>query len=217
MTTFEELCAVAFKKEHTAARRLAKDMDLSLAEALKQTLEKVAGDRPLGELVLERRLIQIKSAESLSLRRQNQMAKREKKDASIRPDPSAWLAWFDGATRPNPGKMGIGGFLKSPQGVRTDISFSAGHGDSSEAEFLALIAVLEEALRHQPLALIVYGDSRVVIDEMAGITTIVAANLQTHIERAKSLLSQLNAVTVIWIPRKRNFEADALSQRALLA
>ena len=78
----------------------------------------------------------------------------------------AWLAWFDGSALPNPGRIGIGALLRGPQGQVVEISRRAGEGSSSEAEYLALIALLEAALLHQPAQLTVHGDSQVVIDDL---------------------------------------------------
>ncbi|MGZ3254431.1 MAG: reverse transcriptase-like protein, partial [Burkholderiaceae bacterium] len=97
-----------------------------------------------------------------------------------------------------------------------EISFGAGHGDSNEAEYLALIAVLEEAVRIQPDKLVVYGDSRVVIDEMNSVTGIASNTLKDLSEQAKRLVAQLDAVSLHWTPREKNAVADALSQRGLL-
>jgi len=213
---FEVLCAVAYKKERVLSRRLAKNAQLSEADALKQTLTKIAGNRLLADLISERQLLKQNAAEKLAAHKQKQADALAKKTAYKQPDPSAWLAWFDGATRPNPGKMGIGGLLKSPDGRTVEISFSAGHGDSNEAEFLALIAVLEEAVRIQPDKLIVYGDSRVVIDDMISTVRVGASNLQDHSEHARRLAEQLNVIAFVWVPRNRNAVADAFSQKALI-
>jgi ribonuclease HI len=213
---FEQLSAVAYKKERVLGRRLAKNMQLSEEEALKQILTKSANNRPLDHLIAERLQTIQKAATKLIERRQQQADALAKRRASKQPDPNSWLAWFDGATRPNPGRMGIGGLIKSPDGCIVEISFGAGHGDSNEAEYLALIAVLEEAVRIQPEKLVVYGDSRVVIDEMNSDSCVAVDNLKDLSEQAKRLIAQLNTVSLHWMPRKKNAAADALSQRALL-
>jgi len=114
---------------------------------------------------------------------------------------------------PTPGKWASADLLKSPDGRTVEISFAAGQGDSNEAEYLALIAVLEEAVRIQPEKLVVYGDSQVVIGAMSRVG---AYKLQAHSAQVRRLLAQLNAVTLTWIPREKNCAADALSQQALL-
>ncbi|MGZ3254750.1 MAG: ribonuclease HI family protein [Burkholderiaceae bacterium] len=213
---FKQLCAIAYKSERVLGRRLAKNMQLSEKEALKQILTNAASNRPLEHLISERLQAIENAAAKLIARKQQQADALAKRRAGKQPDPSAWLAWFDGATRPNPGKMGVGGLLKSPDGRTVEISFGAGHGDSNEAEYLALIAVLEEAVRIQPEKLVVYGDSRVVIDEMNSVTGIASNTLKDLSEQAKRLVAQLDTVSLHWTPRKQNAAADALSQRGLL-
>jgi ribonuclease HI len=131
-----------------------------------------------------------------------------------------WLAWFDGSALPNPGRIGIGALLRGPQGQVVEVSRRAGDGSSSEAEYLALIALLEAALPHQPVQLIVHGDSQVVIDDLKpprrGKSN--AKGLEALRARALHLIAQLGGaevVTVRWVPRHRNPDADRLSQAAV--
>lgn len=210
---FERLCDVAYRKERVLARRLAAKMAMPEEQALEQVLMQVAGERPLDELIAERLRQAEDAAANLAARRQKRAEEREKRCIARRPDSSSWLAWFDGSTRPNPGKMGIGGVLKSPDGNVVEISFASGHGDSNQAEYLALIAVLQEAVRIQPPKLAVYGDSQVVIEQVKGMNNAGAMHLRGLHAQVKQLLSQLDAVSLHLTPRKNNAEADALSQQ----
>ena len=207
----EELIAVAYKTERVISRRLAKKSGISEEAALQQTLEIVAGDRPLRDLIAARLQAKLDAAQKIIARDQHKANQREQRAAKTKPDASAWLAWFDGSSHPNPGKIGIGGILKSPDGRTIEISCAAGHGSSNDAEYLALIAVLEAAVRLQPAMLVVYGDSQIVINEMSDASSLGAGSLQHHREHAKQLLSQLSSVTLTWIPRHKNSAADALS------
>jgi ribonuclease HI len=130
------------------------------------------------------------------------------------PPADAWLAWFDGSSHPNPGRMGIGGLLQSPDGRIVEISCAAGYGDSSEAEYLALNAVLDAAVAAQPAHLVIHGDSQVVIDDICSKRR-PAVLLTEQRERALRSIAQLENVAFIWIPRHKNAHADALSQRAV--
>jgi ribonuclease HI len=128
--------------------------------------------------------------------------------------PTAWRAWFDGSARPNPGRCGIGARLLGPAGQVVELSRPAGWGNSSEAEYLALIAVLEMALAQDARGLTVYGDSRVVLDDVAALDANSAPSLQPYRARAHALLAQLPGTLLRWVPRHKNLDADALSQRA---
>jgi ribonuclease HI len=105
--------------------------------------------------------------------------------------------------------------LKSPHGETVEISAEAGRGDSSAAEYLALIALLEAARRAGARTLSIYGDSRVVIDDMLAPRDGGIRSLTHHAMHARSLITQIGEVRLQWIPRERNASADALSRRAL--
>lgn len=126
-----------------------------------------------------------------------------------------WRAWFDGSATPNPGRIGIGALLLGPAGERIEISRGAGHGTSGDAEYLALIALLEAAVQARAAELLVYGDSQAVVQDvlLAGVPG--AKGLEAHRSRVHALMAQLDHVNVRWLPRHRNHEADELSQRAL--
>lgn len=216
ITGFEALCAAAYQKERVSGRRLARNSALSEEEALKQVLEKVAGAGTLCALISVRRLAKLDAAAQLVLRRRQKAELRAQKKAEQLPDACAWLAWFDGSAQPNPGRIGIGGLLRSPDGDTLEISSAGGQGDSNQAEYLALIAVLEAAVRIQPEQLVVYGDSQVVINAVTTAGSVGTHGLQRHCERAKLLLAQLKAVRLSWIPREKNTAADALCRQAIV-
>jgi ribonuclease HI len=150
--------------------------------------------------------------EKLQARRDLWAARRQ--DAA---GPLAWRGWFDGSAHPNPGKLGIGALLLGPQGERIEVSEALDYGNSSEAEYAALIAVLQAALALSPppVELLLYGDSQVVINDVLGSTPQGAKGLETQRATVVALLQQLNNVTLRWIPRHRNGEADRLSQLAV--
>lgn len=215
MPTFADLIEVAYKRERVHGRKQAKQLAISEEDALKQVMEIVAGNQSLSSLLDKRRQETNDVIAKIVAAKQAKADARAKKITATMPDPNAWLAWFDGATHPNPGKMGIGGLLKNPEGdVISSISFTAGQGDSSEAEYLALLAVLQAALDAGSKKLIVYGDSRVVLDDVQT-KTASAPILESHRTRARELIAQLKDVTFIWIPRRKNEMADALSQQAV--
>ncbi len=72
--------------------------------------------------------------------------------------------WFDGGCRPNPGAMEYAVVLR---GV-TEIGRDLGHGTSDQAEWLALLAALEIAVKHGERDIILIGDSLSVIRQARG-------------------------------------------------
>lgn len=210
-----ELQQLSFKSERAASRKLAQRLGISQHEALLQTLSLAAGAAGLPALLAQRRALHDADAARAQARRERNadiMARRALRDAAITP----WRAWFDGSARPNPGRCTIGGVVTGPLGERVEISRAAGAGDSSQAEYMALIAVLEQAILMQAGALTVYGDSKVVIDDVLGADRDAAPALAAYRSRARELMALLPEVRLRWVARHRNADADALSQGAAL-
>lgn len=159
-------------------------------------------------------------AEARKLRKEAKMQARRAQLALKRQDdggPLAWRGWFDGSAHPNPGKLGIGALLLGPNGERIEVSEAAGYGSSSDAEYAALTAVLQAALkvRPPPVQLLLYGDSQVVINDVLGTTPVGASGLEVQRATVVALLEQFTEVSLRWLPRHRNGEADRLSQLAV--
>jgi ribonuclease HI len=213
MTEFFRLQEIAYKSERTASRRLAAAQGLSIEQALRRTLELKAGAAGLAALVEARAALQhaqaSRSAAREALREQARQRQARRHDGL----PTAWRAWFDGSARPNPGRCGIGARLEGPDGA-VEISQAAGHGNSSEAEYRALIALLEAAVARGVASLTVYGDSQVVINDATGPDAFAAPALQPYRSTARALMARIDGLSLRWVPRHKNLQADALSQRA---
>jgi ribonuclease HI len=89
---------------------------------------------------------------------------------------------------------------------------------NNEAEYEAVIFGLRQALQFDvaPTQLIVFSDSRVVIDQMTGAIAVRHPALQARHTRACALARQLPAVAFAHIPRELNGLADALAEDAAL-
>lgn len=214
MNDLVRLEGAANKTELAASRKLVRQTGIPFEAALRATLERSAGASGLAALLAERAAL--RAAEAARA-----LARRAARDAALalRRDrhegaPTAWRAWFDGSAKPNPGRCGIGVRLQGPGGELVELSQAAGVGNSSEAEYRALILGLETALDHGAGPLTVYGDSQVVINDVNGAFEDSAAVLRPYRARVHALLARLPAVTLRWVPRHKNLEADALSQRA---
>ena len=213
-----ELEQLAYKSERAAGRRLALARGLSGDQALRQVLAQAAGMAGLDVLVASRLALRAaqdqRDAAREAIRAARAEAQRAQRAAVHDGHPTAWRAWFDGSARPNPGRCGIGAVLRGPGGAGVELSQPAGYGNSSEAEYRALIAVLEAAVAHGADELTVYGDSRVVIDDLSGPDAFAAPSLSAYRARAHVLAARIDSLTLRWVPRHKNLEADALSQRA---
>ncbi|MEB0259177.1 reverse transcriptase-like protein, partial [Undibacterium sp. 5I1] len=185
MPTHDQLLAIAFKAELAKSQRLAKanfaeskSLEQAQEHALEKILFNIAGEKGLENLIAARLLEQEKIRARHIVRQQLQaekLAQHKKSNAQSNKQSNCavnglgadtWQAYFDGSAHPNPGKIGIGGVVVSPSGIKIEISRAMGYGDSNEAEFYALNAVLACALEQRPAKLVVFGDSRTVIDSV---------------------------------------------------
>ncbi|MBV6322542.1 ribonuclease HI family protein [Duganella violaceipulchra] len=217
---FEVLATAAYKGERVAARRLAARSQVSEAQALHQVLTQVAGVRGLAPLLAERGALRLRDHELRSAKLAEKARQLEQRAARMRPATDGWRGWFDGSAHPNPGQIGIGALLCGPDGERVEISRRAGYGNSGEAEYLALTALLEAAVSLGAAGLVVHGDSQVVVNDVNLSAQAVAAGrgakgLEEHRQRVLELMAPLGAVNLRWVPRHRNGDADRLSQQAI--
>ena len=213
MPEFARLLSSATRSELRASLRLTSRTGCSREAALRATLAASAAtdtdtnsdtvDSALARLVVARDALRVADCARAAAIARNRTGL-----------PTAWRGWFDGSAQPNPGACGIGALLRGPAGERVDISRAAGYGNSSEAEYRALIALLEAALDCGVQGLTIYGDSKVVIDDINGRFAGAVAALLDCRAAALALMAQLPDVSVQWIARHKNGEADALSQRA---
>lgn len=127
-----------------------------------------------------------------------------------------WQAWFDGSALPNPGRMGIGLVLQSPDGKRCERAFVAREtGCNNEAELHALCALLELAREQGAQRLCICGDSDIAVKYASGAGGTRIQRLLTLVQRAQLLMAEFEEVELRWVPRHRNGNADRLSRQAL--
>lgn len=211
---FDTLATAAFKGERVAARRLVARMQMTEAQALLQVLTLAAGAAGLAQLLHQRAQLRLRDEERRLARQAHAAHKLALRRAGLQ-SSAAWRGWFDGSAHPNPGQIGIGALLCGPDGQRVEISRRAGHGNSSEAEYLALTALLELAVKVGATELAVCGDSQVVVNDVNLGEARGAKGLEAHRARVVALMSALGQVQLRWVPRHRNGDADRLSQQAI--
>lgn len=211
----KDFTSLAFKSERAASRKLAQRLGISEQEALLQTMTLAAGAQGLDRLLAQRRAMRdADAARALARRERNEIAIAKTQSKPL--TATSWQAWFDGSARPNPGKLTIGGVLTAPDGKRIEISEDAGFGDSSAAEYRALIAILEAAIEAGVEDLAVYGDSKIVIDDVNGVSADAAPVLAEYRQQVRALMARFAHIQLRWVPRHKNPDADALSQRTRL-
>ncbi len=133
----------------------------------------------------------------------------------FREDLPSCRGHFDGASRGNPGDAGAGAILLDSAGRTVwKCARPLGRKTNNEAEYLALILLLEEILARRLSGVAVRGDSQLVVNQVTGRWKIREPRLQELADRAKELLKATKS-SLSWIPREENFEADRLSNEAL--
>jgi len=207
------LAEAAYHTERVASRKLAARSSIPQADALRLVLEQKAGPAGLAALLASRDAEKVAQLARIETREQARRLAESGRRARHTPDPTRWNAWFDGSAKPNPGPCAIGAVLLGPGGQQVDIGRPAGYGSSSEAEYLALIAVLETGVAHGVRQLTVHGDSRVVLDDMVADDRAAAPSLASFRSEARRLATQIGDVRFQWIPRHRNARADRLAHQ----
>lgn len=133
--------------------------------------------------------------------------------------------WFDGACEPNPGGVATCGWvIKGPKGTTVASGKrEVGRGPAvtnNIAEYHALGTALRYMLdNHETFSgalLQIYGDSKLVIEQINGTWKCNVPHLQKLRDRCLAILSELGLAAwgAIWIPREENSTADTLSKEA---
>ncbi|PLV59831.1 ribonuclease HI family protein [Thermotoga sp. KOL6] len=120
--------------------------------------------------------------------------------------------YFDGSSKPNPGKMRIGFVILDENGnVLKRCSKTLAYGTNNMAEYLALLEGLEEVLRFGEKEVVVRGDSRLVIKQLKNEYKVKSENLKPIYEKVKNILKKFERVHLEWVSEKENKLAHDLA------
>ena len=126
------------------------------------------------------------------------------------------VIFTDGAAEPNPGPAAIGVTIKDKRGkLITLISQRIGRATNNQAEYRAIIAALEEAVRLGVKQVDIKMDSELVVKQINGEYRVKKATLKPLYQQVKQLQGSLEGFTITHIPRRQNTEADNLANKAL--
>jgi ribonuclease HI len=129
------------------------------------------------------------------------------------------VVYFDGGARGNPGPAAIGAVVLDPSVTPprrlAAVSERIGETTNNVAEYRALIAGLEAAAATPSRAIQVRGDSKLVIEQVAGRWKVKQEHLRPLRERARALLAGYDEVDLAHVRRGFNGDADALVNAAL--
>ncbi len=122
----------------------------------------------------------------------------------------------DGLSKNNPGPAAIGAILKDTRGkVVATVSKAIGVATNNEAEYRAIVAALEKALKLGAKQIELRSDSELVVNQLNGRYKIKSTALRPFYLEAAQLLGQFEKVAVVYVPREQNTEADRLANEAL--
>ncbi|XP_057779963.1 uncharacterized protein LOC130998564 [Salvia miltiorrhiza] len=124
-----------------------------------------------------------------------------------------WWMFFDGASHRE--GAGAGVVFVSPERQVLPFSFTLTENCSNnEAEYQAPILGLEMALDMQQSHLKVYGDSKLVVNQILGLYEVKKPELLPYVKYARKIIEWLGDVEIEHIPRNENKQADALAKLA---
>lgn len=126
------------------------------------------------------------------------------------------IIFTDGAARGNPGPAAIGVVIQDEAGnTLARISRRLAATTNNQAEYRAIIAGLEKAVSLGVGTVVIKSDSELVVNQINGKYKIKNTALRPLYQKVVQLAGSLESLTVSYIPRNRNSEADALANKAL--
>lgn len=112
--------------------------------------------------------------------------------------------------------MGLGAVLTAPDGTRHPLSITAdGRGCNNEAELRALMMSLQYARQRGATGLLIHCDNSVVVEQLSGTAVEPFLRLASLFGEVRGMLRSFPVARLVWIPRHRNREADALARAAV--
>lgn len=121
--------------------------------------------------------------------------------------------YVDGASAGNPGKSGIGIFLKG-EGHHVLLDEKIEPTDNHSAEFQALIRGLEEALKRTTGIVSARSDSQIVVQSVER-QFVKNPLYKKYLADILKLADEFDYFFIKWIPTAENRAADALAKKAI--
>lgn len=122
----------------------------------------------------------------------------------------------DGACRGNPGPSGAGWVFSEPGGsvFRRGGSF-LGRATNNEAEYVAAILGLEDAVKAGFLEVVLHADSELMVKQINGVYRVKNPRMQELHRQLKALASGFRVFKAVHVRREFNQEADREANRAI--
>jgi ribonuclease HI len=126
------------------------------------------------------------------------------------------IIFTDGGSRGNPGIAGCGAVLydDKKKEIANDKKF-CGIQTNNFAEYQGLIIGLELALKYKITDLVVFMDSKLIVEQMSGNYKVKNAGLKPLFEQAKNLSENFTGISYKHVRREKNKIADTLANEAM--
>lgn len=138
----------------------------------------------------------------------------------VKTNTNEYTLYFDGASRSNPGPASYGGviYVKENTGKTKELDVYyeyIGVATNNEAEYRGALGGIQKAISLNIKNLKVFGDSKLIIEQIKGNWKCKSANLKPiHVE-IKNLLHNFDTIEFAHVYRKNNKRADELANIAL--
>jgi len=124
-------------------------------------------------------------------------------------------AYFDGASRGNPGPASVGYVLVDDSGIVTEGGETIGTATNNQAEYKALIRAIEVAREYGFDDVHIRGDSELIVKQVRGEWDTNDPELRENRVRVRELLTDFDDWQIEHVPREINDRADELANDAL--
>lgn len=122
----------------------------------------------------------------------------------------------DGASQGNPGPAAIGVIIRDESNRQlASISRRIGRTTNNQAEYQAIIAALERAIKLGASRVELRSDSELVVKQVNGRYRVKNASLKPLYQKVNQLRNQLVDFRITHVNREQNKEADRLANKAL--
>lgn len=127
----------------------------------------------------------------------------------------AVYAYFDGASRGNPGPAAVGWVLVNSDGIVAEGGETIGTATNNQAEYRALIRALEMVERYGFDEVEIRGDSELIVEQVRGNWDANDPTLREFRVEVHELLAGFDSWSISHVPREVNDRADDLANDAL--
>jgi len=144
------------------------------------------------------------------------ITKLKQGDLPIHSDQKNLIEIFiDGAARGNPGESGIGVLIRGTELEDREITEYLGTTTNNQAEYTALITALESAQDLKNNQIKIFTDSLLVANQINGLWKVKHPEIIPLNKKAKKLFENYKDISIKYIPREQNRDADRLANLAI--